>query len=160
MLDLLNCLLCRSFYRYILNWLSYLVGIRAREKNLNKSQSSNLNNSFNTSHRNTFNNNTTSNEQMSLLNKYHRNSNEYNKENWKKKALCNLNGSKCGDVGYMAPAGRLTEAQLVVSKLDVFIERLRTMDEEDEVKNEWRTVAMTIDRVYWLFFSWFILWLC
>ncbi|XP_066913379.1 neuronal acetylcholine receptor subunit alpha-3-like [Clytia hemisphaerica] len=132
--------------KYILNWLSFLVGIRAREKNINKSRSSNLNNTFNSSHRNAFNNNATPNEQMTLLNKYNRNSNEYNKENWKKKALCNLNASKCGDVGYMAPSGRLTEAQLVVSKLDVFIERLRTMDEEDEVKNEWRTVAMTIDR--------------
>lgn len=48
---------------------------------------------------------------------------------------------------------KVTGAELIISKLDVLIEKIRSMKEEDLVKTEWRIVAMTIDRCLLVFFA-------
>lgn len=46
----------------------------------------------------------------------------------------------------------INETEIFLSKLDVLVQKLRTMDDDDLVKNEWRIVAMTIDRCLLLLF--------
>ena len=41
----------------------------------------------------------------------------------------------------------------VVSRLDVLINHLRSMEEEDAIRTEWRVVAMTIDRCLLILFT-------
>ena len=45
------------------------------------------------------------------------------------------------------------EMGILLSKLDILIDKLHSMEEEDLVKTEWRIVAMTIDRCLLYFFA-------
>jgi len=45
-----------------------------------------------------------------------------------------------------------TEAQIIITKLEILVNKLKSMDEEDEIKTEWRTVAMTFDRLLLIMF--------
>ncbi|XP_047139412.1 neuronal acetylcholine receptor subunit alpha-2 isoform X1 [Hydra vulgaris] len=52
---------------------------------------------------------------------------------------------------------QLSDSELLLSKIDVLLEKLRSMEEEGTIKSDWRIVAMTIDRCLLIFFALMVL---
>ncbi|XP_057306708.1 neuronal acetylcholine receptor subunit alpha-7-like [Hydractinia symbiolongicarpus] len=134
--------------RYVLDWLSYKVGIRVRKDGDNALCNSNHNYQLNS---------------PLLLNNQAINSavlNKIKRQNmaeldWKqnKTASSRFNNHNENTFNRNSYQRKVTGAELVISKLDVLIEKIRSMEEQDLVKTEWRIVAMTIDRCLLVFFA-------
>ena len=48
---------------------------------------------------------------------------------------------------------KLSDSELLLSKIDVLLDKLRLMEEEGTIKSDWRIVAMTIDRCLLILFA-------
>ena len=154
-----------SYFRVILDWLSYKVRIRVKEKPeksaeemkltdpLQQFGNSILNNQNdllcgpNKMLRQNTNNATVHVKWAANNNKngvsadgFHHGAGNNNKFNNKHDQSKVRNSDRC------MPQGQVSETDIFLSKLDVLIQKLYTMDDKESVKTEWRTVAMTIDR--------------
>lgn len=51
-----------------------------------------------------------------------------------------------------------SEGEIILTKLNILIKKLKDMDDEDNITSEWRTVAMTLDRclLFVFFFIYFL----
>lgn len=144
-------------HRYIYDWLSYKIYIRTDQDGLNNNKKVKeekrrerrrhthgndgsgdalmLNNRLNSNRHQNFD--------MTVINCIRQNShNLANVESRDNRSIVEQENSG------VSP----TESQILITKLDILIEKLKSNDENDRVKNEWRTVAMTIDRCLVIFF--------
>lgn len=146
--------------RLFLDKLSYWLGIRKHGEQENSN-----NQNFNTKAHSNVDRNIR--HDTPLLNKANNNSNFFQKFQTRSKVdlktkLVNesefKNGISSTDAHIVAKSStgyesRCKEADLLLSKIDTIITKLRGMDDEDKVITEWRIVANTIDRCLLIFFA-------
>ena len=149
-----------SCFRFFLDYLSYSLRIRKREKPeivLDKEEAITL--------PHLTNNESAQNENQPFLNNDHINL-KFLQRRGKKNEL-NLD-TKLANGSQIKPASpkpetrvattkicktHNTEADLLMAKIDIILKKLEDMDEEDRIQTEWRIVAMTIDRCLLMFFA-------
>lgn len=128
--------------RYIYDWLSYKVFIRKiNEDEEGHEQHGGAHNEIKRESEALLNN-----ETMRVFNRL-RNT----------ERLCNGNGPPSYTSSTQTPnkspfAVQPTQAEIILRKLEILVDKLQSMDQEDEIKAEWRTVAMTFDRCLLFFF--------
>lgn len=149
-----------SCFRLFLDYLSYLLRIRKREKLeivLDKEEAIAL--------PHLTSNGSAKNENQPFLNNGHINFKVLQKRGRKNEINLDaklVNGSQIKPAS-LKPETRIsttkickthnTEADLLMAKIDIILKKLEDMDEEDRMQTEWRIVAMTIDRCLLMFFA-------
>ena len=149
-----------SCFRLFLDYLSYLLRIRKREKPeivLDKEEAIAL--------PHLTSNGSAKNENQPFLNNGYINLKVLQKRGRKNEINLDaklVNGSQIKPAS-LKPETRIsttkicktynTEADLLMAKIDIILKKLEDMDEEDRMQTEWRIVAMTIDRCLLIFFA-------
>ena len=149
-----------SCFRLFLDYLSYLLRIRKREKPeivLDKEEAIAL--------PHLTSNGSAKNENQPFLNNGHINWKVLQKRGRKNEINLDaklVNGSQIKPAS-LKPETRIsttkicktynTEADLLMAKIDIILKKLEDVDEEDRIQTEWRIVAMTIDRCLLMFFA-------
>lgn len=135
--------------RIVLDWLSYVVRIRIRAPDDNelKVPTINVQNPLHLNNEDT----------NQLLEKFKLNA--PNSPQWLERKIktnhCLIPGENNlpNIINNNRITHRLEATEKVITRLDVLINHLRTMDDEDAIRTEWRVVAMTIDRCLLIFFT-------
>ena len=128
----------------MLDWLSYVVGIRVRDPIEVELKGSKLN-LRNSLHLNTE-------ETHNFLEKFNTNSPKWLERTLTGNRVLIPADNKSYYNNNRGPH-KFEGSETLIDKLDVLINRLHSMDDEDTVRTEWRVVAMTIDRCLLAFFT-------
>jgi len=144
--------------KFVLDWLSYQVRIRVKEDpNTSKTASQQF---LALSKANQNKQPLLINNQQDISSKVLKSlktNTEISWEETKTKVSLHTHNNRNGDLLYYNKNNfnqtKYTEAEMLLQKIDILIDKLHDMDEEDQVKTEWRIVAMTIDRILLVFFA-------